>query len=113
MARLWGVWIHVRRVAKKAALVAASAGEEDSSMLLAAAWLHDIGYSPEVMETGLHALDGGRWLRRRGFHDRVASLVAFHSCAIYEAEERGWRICCAQSSSTRHRPSGTPCGTPT
>ena len=30
-----------------------------------AAWLHDVGYAPSLVETGLHALDGARFLRDR------------------------------------------------
>ncbi|MFI7648813.1 phosphohydrolase [Micromonospora sp. NPDC049460] len=56
---------------------------------MAAAWLHDIGYAPSITETGFHALDGARWLRRQGFSYRVAGLVAHHSCAAYEGDERG------------------------
>ncbi|WKU05624.1 hypothetical protein [Micromonospora sp. HUAS LYJ1] len=41
------------------------------------------------MDTGLHSLDGGRWLRCERFDERVAALVAHHSCAWLEAEERG------------------------
>ncbi|HEX3192303.1 MAG TPA: hypothetical protein VHS30_21235 [Streptosporangiaceae bacterium] len=29
----------------------------------AAAWLRDIGYTPGLAVTGLHALDGARYLR--------------------------------------------------
>jgi hypothetical protein len=57
--------------------------------LVAAAWLHDIGYSPELVDTGFHPLDGARYLRRSGFDDRVARLVAHHSAAVFEAQERG------------------------
>ncbi|MFF0177015.1 DNA methyltransferase family protein [Micromonospora profundi] len=38
-----------------------------------AAWLHDIGYAPEIVDTGFHALDGGRWLLREGF---IRALLA-------------------------------------
>ncbi|WP_394378549.1 hypothetical protein [Saccharopolyspora spinosa] len=31
--------------------------------LVAAAWLHDIGYSPEIGHTHFHPLDGARWLQ--------------------------------------------------
>jgi hypothetical protein len=41
------------------------------------------------VDTGLHALDGARWLRTVGVDERIASLVAHHSCAWLEAEERG------------------------
>ena len=65
--------------------------EVDAESLMTAAWLHDVGYSPMVADTGLHALDGARWARRQGFSDRVAALVAHHSCALFEADERGLR----------------------
>jgi hypothetical protein len=35
----------------------------DTDLLEAAAWLHDIGYAPGLAVTGLHALDGARYLR--------------------------------------------------
>jgi hypothetical protein len=43
------------------------------------------------VDTGLHALDGARWLRRAGFDERVTVLVTYHSCARIEADERGLR----------------------
>ena len=64
-------------------------GPDDREILVAAAWLHDIGYAPGLAETGFHPLDGARWLRTAGFGDRLAGLVAYHSCAVFEAEERG------------------------
>jgi predicted hydrolase (HD superfamily) len=82
-------WTHVRAVAAKAAMVAPVLEPSDQDVLIAAAWLHDVGYAPDVASTGLHALDGGRWLLRNGVSARIASLVAHHSCALFEAEERG------------------------
>ncbi len=61
----------------------------DATVLVAAAWLHDIGYAPALVDTGFHPLDGARWLRESGIDTRVASLVAHHSCALLEADERG------------------------
>jgi hypothetical protein len=61
-----------------------------ADLLEAAAWLHDIGYAPDLTVTGLHALDGARYLRDTQHTDaRLCRLVAHHSCAIIEAEERG------------------------
>jgi len=60
----------------------------DRGLLVAAAWVHDIGYAAELRETGFHPLDGARWLRACG-HERLASLVAYHSGAWYEAATRG------------------------
>jgi putative nucleotidyltransferase with HDIG domain len=82
-------WTHVKAVAHKAEQVARVLNEPDARTLVAAAWLHDVGYAPQLALTGLHALDGGRWLVREGFPERVATLVAYHSCAAFEAQERG------------------------
>jgi predicted hydrolase (HD superfamily) len=82
-------WAHVEGVAARARTLAPILGE-DADLLEAAAWLHDIGYSPELVETGFHPLDGARYLRGTHQADAVlCSLVAHHSYAVIEAEERG------------------------
>jgi HD superfamily phosphodiesterase len=82
-------WAHVQGVAARARTLAPILGE-DADLLKAAAWLHDIGYSPELVETGFHPLDGARYLRDVHFANPIlCSLVAHHSCAVIEAEERG------------------------
>ena len=81
-------WRHVQAVAARAERLRglpAVSGE----LLVAAAWLHDIGYAPRLAVTGFHPLDGARFLRDKGAGDRLASLVAHHSCAVYEARVRG------------------------
>jgi predicted hydrolase (HD superfamily) len=80
-------WRHVRSVARRARWVAKQLDLSDD--LVAAAWLHDIGYAPELVETGFHPLDGARYLRREGVDERIVSLVAYHSCAQIEAAVRG------------------------
>jgi HD domain len=61
-----------------------------ADLLQAAAWLHDIGYTPGLAVTGLHALDGARYLRDAQHADAMlCRLVAHHSYAIVEADERG------------------------
>jgi hypothetical protein len=60
-------------------------------VLVQAAVLHDVGYAPDVAVTGFHPLDGARYLESIGVDDEVVSLVAHHSCARVEAEERGLR----------------------
>jgi hypothetical protein len=61
-----------------------------TNLLEAAAWLHDIGYAPVLATTGLHQLDGTRYLRDTHHADAMlCRLVAYHSCAIIEADERG------------------------
>jgi hypothetical protein len=82
-------WAHVQGVARQARSLAPILGN-DADLIEAAAWLHDIGYSPELAITGFHPLDGARYLRDvHGADALLCGLVAYHSCAINEAEERG------------------------
>lgn len=82
-------WAHVRGVARKAESVAHILGD-DGHILVCAAWLHDVGYSPHLIVSGLHSLDGARYLRdTQGADERVCCLVAYHSCATIEARNRG------------------------
>jgi HD domain len=82
-------WAHVQGVAARARSLAPVLPTE-ADLLEAAAWLHDIGYAPGLAVTGLHALDGGRYLRDAQHADAMlCRLVAHHSCAIIEARERG------------------------
>ena len=82
-------WAHVQGVAARARGLTPVLGA-DADLLEAAAWLHDIGYAPGLAVTGLHALDGARYLRDVQHGDTMlCRLVAHHSCAIIEAEERG------------------------
>jgi hypothetical protein len=80
-------WRHVRAVAERAMWVATTLSLPDD--LVAAAWLHDIGYAPGLVQTGFHPLDGARFLRCAGVDGQVVSLVAYHSCAQVEADVRG------------------------
>ncbi|WP_093174940.1 HD domain-containing protein [Sinosporangium album] len=80
---------HSRGVAGRAETLSPLLGA-DAVLLTAAAWLHDIGYAPELVDTGAHQLDGARYLRDVcGADERLCSLVAHHSCAVFEADQRG------------------------
>ena len=82
-------WSHVQGVAARARSLTPSVGQ-DAGLIEAAAWLHDIGYLPELAATGLHGLDGARYLREiHHAEPLLCRLVAHHSCAVIEAEERG------------------------
>ncbi|MEU9603986.1 HD domain-containing protein [Streptomyces sp. NPDC048057] len=84
-------WAHCLGVAERARSLAPILGN-DAELLESAAVLHDIGYAPSIATTGFHPLDGARFLRHEEHADeRVVSLVAHHSCAVLEAEERGLR----------------------
>lgn len=82
-------WLHVQGVAERARQTSWIFNEEDSSYLLAAAYLHDIGYAPSLKKTGFHPLDGAVYLRSLG-EERLACLVAHHSGAHFEAQLRGY-----------------------
>jgi hypothetical protein len=82
-------WAPVQGVAARAPGLAAVLGA-DANLVETAAWLHDIGYAPGLPVTGLHALDGARYLRDTQHADAMlCRLVAHHSCTIIEADERG------------------------
>ncbi len=78
-------WAHVQGVAARARTLTPVPGA-DADLLQAAAWLHDIGYAPDLAATGLHALDGAR------------------TCATSSTPAP----CCAGSSPITHAPSSKP-----
>lgn len=81
-------WRHTQGVADRAQRVGGALERDDAQLLLAAAYLHDVGYAPELAQTGFHPVDGARFVRACG-HGRLAGLVAYHSAAVAEASERG------------------------
>jgi hypothetical protein len=81
-------WAHTKGVVQRAETVGHILVPDDRPYLIAAAYLHDIGYAPVLVETGFHPIDGARHLRTLG-HERLAALVAYHSSAFCEAEARG------------------------
>jgi len=82
-------WAHTQGVAMQTRSLAPILWD-DADLLEAAAWLHDIGYSPDIADTGFHPLDGARWLRdMQDASPVLCRLVANHTGALIEAEERG------------------------
>ncbi|RSM81388.1 phosphohydrolase [Amycolatopsis sp. WAC 01375] len=82
-------WAHVHGVYRRARVVDRMFDTDDVDLLAAAGLVHDIGYAPELSVTGLHALDGARYLQQVGAPERLCALVAHHSAAYLEAELRG------------------------
>lgn len=82
-------WRHVQGVARRALELSVGVRADDAAAVVAAAWLHDVGYAPEIATTGFHPLDGARWLRDQGWPASVVGLVAHHSGARFESVERG------------------------
>ncbi len=83
-------WQHTSGVAARAAELADTVDPVDRRLLLAAAWLHDIGYAPTLRKTGFHPLDGGLYLRDHKWDQRLTALVAHHSGARFVPVERGF-----------------------
>ncbi len=82
-------WRHVQGVGRRAGELSRLVSATDRDVLVAAAWLHDVGYSARAVDTGLHSLDGARYLERAGWPGRIVALVNHHTCARIEAQERG------------------------
>jgi putative nucleotidyltransferase with HDIG domain len=81
-------WQHVQAVAAKAVRLRSGLNGY-ADLVCAAAWLHDIGYAPQLRDTGFHPIDGARELRRLGADETLCGLVAHHSGARHEARLRG------------------------
>lgn len=81
-------WVHVQGVSRQAAQLR-DRGLAVSQAVVSAAWLHDVGYAAPLRDTGFHPIDGAHWLRGQGVPEGIVSLVAYHSGARFEAQERG------------------------
>jgi hypothetical protein len=84
-------WKHVQAVGGLAEAIAPAFGE-DGPLLVASAWLHDIGYAPQLQRSGFHPLDGAWHLDECKVGKRLSGLVANHSAAADEAVLRGLMI---------------------
>lgn len=89
LAPLGDRWDHTRAVAARAEQLMPAVPAADQDLLRVAAWWHDLGYAQELALSGFHPLDGARYLAVEGYPERVCALVAHHSAATFEAEERG------------------------
>ena len=58
---------HFAGVAAKATALSGAVPDAEAGLLVAAAWLHDIGYASGLRNTGFHPLDGARYLRATGW----------------------------------------------
>lgn len=82
-------WLHVRGVAQCARWVSVILPPAERHCLISAAYLHDVGYAPNLRRTGIHQLDGARYLKLMGEH-RLAGIVAHHSEARFEISILGF-----------------------
>lgn len=84
-------WRHSLGVAERAAEIATTVPPADRPLLVASAWLHDIGYAERLRDTGFHPYDGAAFLLDERWPLRLAALVAHHSGARFVADVRGLR----------------------
>jgi hypothetical protein len=78
-------WGHSSGVARRATELAVTVDPGERELLVVAAWLHDIGYSVALHDTGFHPLDGAAYLHQHGWPQRICGLVAHHSGALFIA----------------------------
>ena len=82
-------WAHTQGVAATARTLSGILAD-DADLVVAAAWLHDIGYAPALASTGFHPLDGARYLRdAEHAAGLLCRLVAHHSGALPGARAAG------------------------
>lgn len=82
-------WRHTRAVAHRAAGAVPVVSAADGPVLVAAAWLHDIGYAESLRRSSFHPVDAAWYLQEHHWSPRVVGLVAHHSGARFVAEVRG------------------------
>ncbi len=79
---------HCAEVAVRAQALVATVPPSAAETVVAAAWLHDIGYGSRLRDSGYHPLDGAQYLRREGWPEAVCDLVAHHSGSRFVAHVR-------------------------
>ncbi|MCF4122022.1 HD domain-containing protein [Antribacter sp. KLBMP9083] len=80
---------HTLAVGRRAQLVTERLTVRRASLVVAAAYLHDVGYADVAVDTGAHQVDGARYLRGLGYDDDLCRLVAHHTFARIEARNQG------------------------
>jgi hypothetical protein len=95
-------WQHTEGVARRAESVAVAVPEDDRPALVAAAWLHDIGYAESLKRCSFHPLDGAFYLQETAWGAPLAGLVAHHSGARFVADVRGLSTLMQQFDADRY-----------
>ena len=80
---------HSEGVARRAEFLTPAVDRDQAPLLVAAAWMHDIGYAPSLRDSGFHPLDGARYLRSAGWPRVICDLVAHHSGSRFVAAALG------------------------
>jgi putative nucleotidyltransferase with HDIG domain len=80
---------HTLAVGRRAQEVVSAHEVARPHLVVAAAYLHDVGYADAAVDTGMHQLDGARYLRDLGYAADLCRLVAHHTFARMEARNTG------------------------
>ena len=89
LSSLGNRWLHVQGAVTVAQWLSPTISNPvERSYLLAAVYLHDIGYSPSLATLGFHPIDGACFVLNAIGDRRLAALVAHHSGARFEARLR-------------------------
>ena len=101
-------WRHTLRVVERAQSFRGVLDREELDVLLAAGYVHDVGYAPCLAKAGFHPLDGARFVREEG-RERLAGLVADQTSTALRSRLRVRSEHAARSLSRRSDPrAGTP-----
>lgn len=84
-------WLHTQGVADRAAELAGTVRKSRRPTLIAAAWLHDIGYAPDLRSTGFPPVDGALYLQDHRWDDDITTLIAHHTGAALVPVKRSVR----------------------
>ncbi|UQX10733.1 HD domain-containing protein [Candidatus Mycobacterium methanotrophicum] len=83
-------WAHTIGVAAAAERLVGALDTVQPETVVAAAWLHDVGYAPDSADTGFHPIDGAAHVSQAAPDLwSTVNLIAHHSGAVFEAQERG------------------------
>ena len=93
-------WLHVQAVAARAEELRGAVGPAEGELLVAAAWLHDIGYSPELSHEGFHPLDGARYSPPPDIRGRRRWSPTTPARGSWPSSE-AWPRSCRRSGSSR------------
>jgi hypothetical protein len=94
---------HCAGVAARAQTLAVKVPQASAAELVAAAWLHDIGYGSLLRDTGFHPIDGAQYLRGEAGSRRFTTLSRIIRVAALSRTFAGSTIECASSNSSRIR----------
>jgi len=98
---------HSQAVARRAEVLALTVDQESALLLVAAAWLHDIGYAPGLHNTGYHPIDGAPHLQSIGW-PRQSTIKS----PTTPEPASSPRFCSSTGNWTRIRSPRTPSPTP-